>query len=365
VVNLAELLASRRERIIARWTQKVEGTLQPESMPHLELIDHLPTFLDEVAAALRVCETITKSETAEEHGLQRLRLGFDIHSVVREYGALWDCIVETAAEEGVPLRGLEGEILSNCVITGIADAVTEYQHQREAEQRRQANEHYAFVAHELRNPLGSALSAVSLLRRKGTLPQDDRHVQILERGLRRMQDLIDNSLRVAKLGSGLGLRRERVGLRSLLADAEMGAAANAEEKGITVTVHLEHDIELSVDARLVRSALTNLVRNAVKFTRDGGSVQLRARLDGNRVVVEVEDRCGGLPPGAAEKAFAPFVQLGSDQSGFGLGLAIAKQAADAHEGTIRVQNLPGKGCIFVLELPTGGGGAPANHKTGP
>jgi signal transduction histidine kinase len=106
-----------------------------------------------------------------------------------------------------------------------------------------------------------------------------------------------------------------------------------------------------VDPRLVSSALTNLVRNAVKFTHQGGTVEIRARVAEERVSIEVEDGCGGLPPGFVERAFAPFAQMGADRTGFGLGLAIAKQAADAHGGSIRVQNLPGKGCIFVLELP--------------
>ena len=80
-------------------------------------------------------------------------------------------------------------------------------------------------------------------------------------------------------------------------------------------------------------------------------MELRGRIADGRVVIEVEDCCGGLPPGKVEEAFAPFVRLDNRQTGFGLGLAIAKQAVDAHGGSIRVQDLPGKGCIFVLELP--------------
>jgi len=80
-------------------------------------------------------------------------------------------------------------------------------------------------------------------------------------------------------------------------------------------------------------------------------VQLRGRVEDGRAVIEVEDCCGGLEPGKIEEAFAPFVRLDQQQSGFGLGLAIAKEAVDAHGGSIRVQNLPGKGCIFVLVLP--------------
>jgi signal transduction histidine kinase len=106
-----------------------------------------------------------------------------------------------------------------------------------------------------------------------------------------------------------------------------------------------------VDIRLIRSAVTNLLRNGVKYSH-AGIVELRSHVANGRIIIEVEDACGGLEPGKVEAAFAPFVRLESDQSGFGLGLAIAKQAVDAHGGSIRVQNLPGKGCIFILELPS-------------
>jgi signal transduction histidine kinase len=131
----------------------------------------------------------------------------------------------------------------------------------------------------------------------------------------------------------------------------MAAAASAEERHVALSFQVVTDTTIHVDQRLVRSALTNLVRNAVKFSHQGGAVEVRAKGGPDRVVIEVEDSCGGLPPGAVQLAFAPFAQLSVDRSGFGLGLAIAKQAAEAHEGAIRVQDLPGKGCIFALELP--------------
>ena len=351
-MDLAELLSTHREHVLQRWTEKVRGTIHPAGMPRLELVDHLPGFLDEVARSLRLSESPEKSRIAAEHGVQRLGLGFNVDSVVREYGALRASIVEVAAEEKVRIPSEEHEVLTNCVITGIAEAVSEYQRQREAEQHRQAGEHFAFIAHELRNPLGSALTAIALLQRQGRIPPDVRAAQILERSLARMNELIDGSLRLAQIGSGITLHREPVSLRSLLDDAELAAAVHAEEKSIAITLHLERDVTVSVDSRLVRSALSNLVRNAVKFTSEGGTVQVRAQPEEARIVIEVEDRCGGLPPGEVEKSFSPFVQIGSDRSGFGLGLAIARQAADAHGGSLRVQNLPGKGCIFTLELPT-------------
>src|SRR2546428_119009 len=85
--------------------------------------------------------------------------------------------------------------------------------------------------------------------------------------------------------------------------------------------------------------------------RRGGTVTVRLRPIEGRARFEVEDECGGLPPGAAERLFDPFVQLGPDRSGFGLGLAIARQAVEAHGGNLAVHDLQGKGCVFLLEIP--------------
>lgn len=350
-MSLAELLVQHRAEVLARWKEQVSGSLHPEAMPHWELVDHLPAFLDEIAQAFRDCDGPAESRIAAEHGVQRLGLGFSLNGVVREYGALGDAVLAVAKEKQVTVREQEREVLFDCVITGIAEAVSEYQRQRDAELQRHMNEHFAFIAHELRNPLGSCLAALGMLGRNGQMDTSERFAQVLSRNLTRMHELIDRTLRSAQLATELHLQREPVTLTELLEDAEISAVASAAERGVALTFEVDDDVTIHVDHRLVRSALTNLVRNAVKFSHEGGAVAVRARGGTERVQFEVEDSCGGLPPGALQKAFAPFAQLGVDRTGFGLGLAIAKQAADVHEGVIRVQDLPGKGCIFVLELP--------------
>ncbi len=349
-MDLAELVATRADRVIRRWTERVRGDLHPSSMPPLELQDHLPTFLAEVAEAIRAREPPQTSETAARHGLQRLALGFSLESVVREYGVLRECILEEAAAAGVTVDVREREIVINHVITGIADAVSEYQRQRDAELQRQMSESFAFIAHELRNPLGSALTALEMMRKAGKTG-DERLFGYIDRALTRMHDLIERSLRSAQAGAGITLRRERARVGDLVDDARLAASADAEAKDVELVRGATDDEEVLVDTRLLHSALTNLVRNAVKFTHTGTRVEVRARAGEGRLVVEVEDRCGGWAPGTLERAFQPFVQLGVDRSGYGLGLAIAKQAADAHGGTLRVQNLPDKGCVLVLEVP--------------
>lgn len=355
---LHDVLATRRDEVMRRWHDLVRGILAPESMPQVELIDHLPQFLDEILAALRedvglssVGPPPERSEIAAGHGHQRLRLGFSLDSVVREYGALRHAIIATARAAGAEIRFAELEVVFDCTITGIAHAVSEYSQQRDANLLRQANEHFAFIAHELRNPLSAASMAFSQLKSKNQLPAEGRAVGALERGLQRTSELIDQTLQIARVASGVELRKQSTTLRALFDDLEMGAISEAESAGVELRVVLAQDERIALDVRLLRSAVSNLLRNGIKYTRPGSVVELRGSFANQRLVVEIEDCCGGLEPGKVEAAFAPFVRLDKTQSGFGLGLAIARQAVDAHGGSIRVQNLPGKGCIFVLELP--------------
>src|ERR1700691_2344884 len=102
---LHQVLASRRDEIISRWKQTVQGEITPEAIPHFELIDHIPEFLDEITDDLREADEPTTPEnsalqkaSAADHGAQRLRLGFSLEAVVKEYGALRDAIVAVARE---------------------------------------------------------------------------------------------------------------------------------------------------------------------------------------------------------------------------------------------------------------------------
>jgi signal transduction histidine kinase len=359
-MHLYEVLESNADEVMERWKRNMQGTLAPEAMAPIELLDHLPDFLHEIIDVLREHTGVEQASarsariaTAEAHGEHRLRLGFSLDAVVHEYGAMQRAIVATAIDREVRLSFDEMQTVVDCTISGIARAVSQYAQERDAELLRHANEHFAFIAHELRNPLSSAMTAVQLLSAQGQLPADNHAALALERGLHRTNDLIEQTLKIARLTSGIELDRQPMTLRALVEGAGIEARPIAESKQIELRIELQGDGELDVDTRLMQSAIGNLLRNAVKYSHPGSAVELRGSLANERVKIEIEDGCGGLPPGKVEAAFAPFVRLDSDQSGFGLGLAIARQAAAAHGGSIRVQNLPGKGCIFILELPVG------------
>jgi len=137
----------------------------------------------------------------------------------------------------------------------------------------------------------------------------------------------------------------------LLEEIEIAATMQAKARGIQLAIEpTDAGTAVSADAQILTSIVTNLVQNACKFTPANGRVTLRALVTGDRVVIEVQDECGGLPPGKAESLFDAYAQHGSDRTGLGLGLAICLKGARAIDGDLQVRDLPGTGCIFRLEL---------------
>jgi PAS domain S-box-containing protein len=128
---LARFLDSRREQLLARFEEEVSGLLAPQGLTRSELRDHLPHFLDDVAQALREDPSSRKrllahNPTSGEHGRQRLRVGFDLDSLVREYGLLSDCLLRMLEEEGLAVPLPELRVLWDCLAAASADSVTQY-----------------------------------------------------------------------------------------------------------------------------------------------------------------------------------------------------------------------------------------------
>jgi signal transduction histidine kinase len=351
--SLADLLEARADEIARRFVGRAVEAGAAKPLPASEIMDSLREYVIDLARALRGepstrTDELHHTKIAGVHGRQRFRLGYDVGALVREYAALRELLFDVLEESSIKPDLGEVRTLFGYVTSDIADAAVEYGAARDAEIRRRTSQHLAFLAHELRNPLASARMALSIMRDRNEV-QPSRALDALERGLTRAGTLIDDSLMKARLSELATLECSNVAAGDLLRDVAQDSEVDAAAKG--VVVHVAGAANVQADERALRSALSNLVRNAVKFTRAGGHVHVRARRADGRVVIEIEDECGGLPEGAAKKLFDPFVQVGNDRSGFGIGLAIAKQAADAHGGELRVHDLPGKGCVFVLELP--------------
>ena len=108
---------------------------------------------------------------------------------------------------------------------------------------------------------------------------------------------------------------------------------------------------IEADRQVLASVVGNLLQNAFKFTRPGTTVTLRVGASAERVLIEIQDECGGLQGGTSPQLFRPFEQRSADRTGLGLGLAFSRWAVEANHGRIYARNLPDKGCIFTVDLP--------------
>ena len=166
---------------------------------------------------------------------------------------------------------------------------------------------------------------------------------VLGRSLTSMRDVVDPVLVEVRLAAG-NLRRERLGVTAFLDDIAATGVLHSESRGVRFTVaSVDPALSMDGDPQLLTSAVMNLLHNAFKYTRDGGAVVLSAHARGDRLLVEIEDECGGIPETKSD-LFQPFGERrGRDRSGLGLGLSIARKAVRAHGGDIHVRNIPGRG----------------------
>jgi hypothetical protein len=355
---LADAIEAHRDEIVAAWLERATATVDPAGAMAIEVQDGLPGLLTEVVRLLResngAASTERATKLAAHHGMQRFHAGFNIGSVVREYGILRRCIRDFARAREIPVAPEDNEIVIDAIHAAIADAVEQFAVERDRRIREQSDAHFSFVAHELRNALAAATITAQGLERARKSPDPDAMPR-LRRSLGRLRDLVDSSLAGARLrdvGRTGELRLEEVSLAELVAEAVEEVAGRADDQGNALVVTGAAP-PARADRRLIQSAVSNLIRNAVKFTRPGGTITIRLGAGEGVVSLEVEDECGGLSPDEPGDLFLPFVQKGPDRSGFGLGLAITRQAVEAHHGHIQVSNLPGKGCVFMMTLPLG------------
>ena len=354
--TLAAFIQQRQLDLIERWMTALREAAAGAPLSREQLEDRLVAYLRRLTEALARPDSTSPLVLAEtrkfaaEHGEQRLELGYDVAAVVRDYAALPDALQGLLRDRGFRPSADEVLQLTRFLVEGIATAAHAYSLEHDAKIRAAAAQHTGFLVHDLRQPLQSLKLRADLLeRRRGAPSADD--LRGIRSAVQNLSEQVDNALVRSRLDALPAPDIDSVEVKPLLDLLASEANPIARVEGIDVSVEAEPALVLQADVRMLRSALGNLIYNGIKFSKQG-TVRVRARAAPNEhVVFEVEDTCGGLPEGETEKLFDPFVQLGQDRSGFGLGLALARRVADLHGGALRVHDLPGTGCVFVLELP--------------
>lgn len=353
---LMNFIGYHRQEILARTRTRVALRMAPRPT-ETELEHGVPLFLDHLIEALaehaaRGSESDPKlGQVAAGHGATRLRMGFTVDQLVHDYGDVCQAITELAVDLDRRIPAEDFRTLNKCLDYAIAKAVTEFQRQHELRLSERENERTGFLAHELRDLLATATLSFHILK-QGKVGIGGSTGAVLERCLKSLSVMIDRSLTSVQVVASGARAQERVLVSELMEELQVTATIEASNSGHRLEVSPGRPgLELETDRFAVASAMSNLVRNAFKFSKPGGTITLRALEVSDGLRIEVEDQCGGLPPGKEGDLFKPFVQRGADRSGVGLGLAIARDGIRALGGDLAVRNLPGMGCIFSVELP--------------
>ena len=370
---LHEFLSSKREELVSRCRVKVAKRHAPRPTER-ELEYGIPVFLTQLTEILREESLGSSAEsvsgpsktakhrmairidtTASIHGNELLLKGFTVDQVVHDYGDLCQAVTELAIEGNVLITNSEFQTLNRCLDNAIADAVSGFARERDrviAEVSEQTlNERLGFLAHEFRNLINTAMLAVTVIKR-GNVGVAGSTGAVLDRSLKGLQNLCERVLVDVRLRAGIPQHRERVLVSELIEETQVSAAIDANVRGIELIVpEVEPGLAIDADRQILAAAVANLLQNAFKFTRSHSRVSLKTFSSASRVLIEVEDECGGLPPGDTEDLFRLFEQRSRDRSGLGLGLGISRRGVEANGGSLRVRNLPGRGCVFTIELP--------------
>ena len=337
-----------------------------------ELAHGIPLFIDQLIGALTLkhqaspCSVDSGNgiragrlvaevgEAAKLHGRDLLARGFTLEQVVRDYGDVCQSVTQLAFETGASIAPEEFHTFNRCLDDAIASAVSEYA-ERSAPTSEfvsdALNSRLGPLAHELRSYLYTATLMVAAIR-TGNVGLSGATGSVLDRSLLGMRGLIDRVLAEVRVTARVPPRREAIKLAPFFGKLKVSASFDALAHGTPLTITpVADDIVVYAEPEMLAAALGTLLHNAFKFTKHLAEVRLSASVLDDRVLIDVEDRCGGLPTGAAEAMFLPSAQSGEDQSGLGLGLDISRRSIEANDGLLTVRNVPDSGCIFTIDLP--------------
>jgi len=174
---------------------------------------------------------------------------------------------------------------------------------------------------------------------------------LLHRTLMASHALIARSLAEVRLTQGIQ-NREPFLVAGFIDEIASASTLEANARGVSLTVTpVEDRVAIRADRQVLAAVVGNLLQNAFKFTRPGTTVTLSVGASAERVLIEIQDECSGLPSGDVNELFRPFEQRSADRTGMGLGLAFSRWGAEANDGRIYARNLPGRGCVFTVDLP--------------
>ena len=374
--KLHELIHDNADRIVEVFVGRARRhDLPPREAVHSDVVDDLNRYVRELALAYQLGDDDRSEAVAKAHGGQRWYAGYDLRSVLLEYGVLRSTIGDVIAQAGYEMRTDELERIAQLVNSALAEAAVEFTI-RATEQLNEAlhlaekavrarEDVIAVVSHDLKNPLSVIFGSVAML--DAALGEENLeaarsplrpHLARIRRSSIRMNRLITDLLDLAKIRDGrveIQVNEERTS--DLLAEAIDQSTPLAEQRPIKLVNLGGPDGVVMCDRERVLQVFDNIVGNAIKFSSPGDTVRLAVESSPDECTFSVRDAGPGIPQQQLPLLFDRFwtSPRATAGSGTGLGLAIARGIVVAHGGRIWVESAPGEGTSFFFALPTPSG----------
>jgi signal transduction histidine kinase len=396
--ELGDYLIAHREEIIGEWLRAVEEDPDIRALDHLKdkkaLVDHLPDLCQNLAELLKSPQSDQNrakvSRAARVHGKHRWRQGYRLEEVIRETSIVRRIISHNwldayarkvrkldsgtrRAAENIIHRAVDDVISDSTeqfveeqlkatshLNSQLADALADVRLQKAAANAaNNAKDRFlAMLSHELRTPLNPILLwANAMLAEKQTAPSLKGDIQMIRRNVELEASLIDDLLDVARITGGkLQLHLQLSDAAALFRDALEMVKAESVRKQQEICVELgatNHCV--MVDRARIEQVFWNVLKNAQKFTPEGGTISVRSFNEGKeKVSFEITDSGKGIEPDLLPKIFEMFQQGAEGPlGGLGLGLAISKAIIESHGGSIYASSKGSRtGATFTIELKT-------------
>ncbi len=335
----------------------VEGVLAVDADERIININQTAARLINTDVARALGRTIT--EVIRNSELQRL-----VVETLEQHGPIErDIVIRGAGSEmflavhGTALKDSDGRRVGAVVVLNDVTRIQRLENMR--------RDFVANVSHELRTPITSIKGFVETLLDGALTSEDDarRFLQIIANHADRLSAIIEDLLSLARIEQGVehrGIDLAEGKLKSVLKDAVQVCQPHADSRKVEISIDCASDLRVSMNNSLLEQAVINLIDNAIKYSDQGGSVEVRGFEVHDEVVISVRDYGGGIAPEHHPRLFERFYRVDRGRSrygkdsgpgGTGLGLAIVKHVAIAHRGRVNIKSAPGEGSTFSIYLP--------------
>ena len=365
---VAAAISACHEPVLARWERSVRDKLPRADRLTLEqLRDDLPDVLSELASTLEAEDGSTHFDlllrASDGHGRLRYHQSYDVNELMIEYGLLRPILYdEVTSHLGRDLSPEESAATNMGLDAAMRHSVTQFTAHQQEQLRVVAeaqSKYLSFLSHDLRGGLNGVLLMVEVLKRElageARFAESMQDLDAMRRSILDTVGTMDRFLHAERFRSGkVQPRMTTVDLRLVLSDVMAQFTYLCREKGVPLNVDIPTGVAVVTDKDLLAMIVQNLVGNAVKYTAGGTPVDVTVTpaTPSRPVEVRVVDRGPGISPARLTHLFEAFTRGDTHgQPGVGLGLSIAKQAADLVGAELRAESTVGVGSTFVLRLP--------------